>query len=267
MELKINRYKCGALCQVTTTNVCELCSWRCVPDTAVCNTVSVTSGVCNNPPLLDCHVIMRRRHVILGHYWWFVTLWSRWFNARAIKCISYPLYIYQWTRFSHSAQRKECLDFYFKYECRPYAYRRLVYGVYVSKLIRYSRACGSYHDFRDRMLLLTKKLLNQGFHIIKLKSPLWNVHGHQGYVSFVVIKIMSFFRSWLAIEFVPTVVRQMSLVEQELLKLPEHRIAPQVLVGFVSVFRFVCRVLIYGFWLPLCYLQTVLTQSVSIPMS
>jgi hypothetical protein len=65
MELKIIRYKCGALYQVTTTNVCELCSRRCVPDTAVCNTVSVTSGVCNNHPLLDCHVIMRRRHVVL----------------------------------------------------------------------------------------------------------------------------------------------------------------------------------------------------------
>ena len=37
------------------------------------------------------------------------------------------------------------------------------YGVYISQLIRYSRACGSYHDFLDRGLLLTRKLLNQGF--------------------------------------------------------------------------------------------------------
>ena len=35
------------------------------------------------------------------------------------------------------------------------------YGVYISKLIRYSRACDSYHDFLDRRLLLTRKLLNQ----------------------------------------------------------------------------------------------------------
>ena len=35
-----------------------------------------------------------------------------------------------------------------------------VYGVYISQLIRYSRACGSYRDFLDRGLLLTKKLLN-----------------------------------------------------------------------------------------------------------
>ena len=37
------------------------------------------------------------------------------------------------------------------------------YGVYISQLIRYSRACGSYQDFLDRGLLLTRKLLNQGF--------------------------------------------------------------------------------------------------------
>jgi hypothetical protein len=32
------------------------------------------------------------------------------------------------------------------------------YGVYISQLIRYSRACGSYQDFLDRGLLLTSKL-------------------------------------------------------------------------------------------------------------
>jgi hypothetical protein len=37
------------------------------------------------------------------------------------------------------------------------------YGVYISQLIRYSRACGSYHDFLDRGLLIAWKLLNQGF--------------------------------------------------------------------------------------------------------
>ena len=35
------------------------------------------------------------------------------------------------------------------------------YGVYTSQLIRYSRACGSYQDFLDRWLLLTRKILNQ----------------------------------------------------------------------------------------------------------
>ena len=36
------------------------------------------------------------------------------------------------------------------------------YGVYISQMIQYSRACCSYQDFRDRGLLLTRKLLNQG---------------------------------------------------------------------------------------------------------
>ena len=34
------------------------------------------------------------------------------------------------------------------------------YGVYISQLIRYSRAFSSYQDFLDRELLLTRKLLN-----------------------------------------------------------------------------------------------------------
>ena len=36
-------------------------------------------------------------------------------------------------------------------------------------LIWYSRACGSYHDFLDRGLLLIKKLLNQGFPLVQWK--------------------------------------------------------------------------------------------------
>ena len=38
-----------------------------------------------------------------------------------------------------------------------------VYGVYICQLIQYSRACGSYHDFLDRGLQLTRKLMNQWF--------------------------------------------------------------------------------------------------------
>jgi hypothetical protein len=47
-----------------------------------------------------------------------------------------------------------------------------VYGVYIYQLIGYSSACGSYQDFLDRRLLLTRKLLNQGFLLVKLKSSL-----------------------------------------------------------------------------------------------
>jgi hypothetical protein len=42
--------------------------------------------------------------------------------------------------------------------------------VYISQLIQYSRACSFYQDFLDRGLLLTRKLLNQVFLLVKLKS-------------------------------------------------------------------------------------------------
>ena len=51
------------------------------------------------------------------------------------------------------------------------------YGVYISQMIRYSIACGSYQDFLDRGLLLKRKLLNQGFLLIKLKSSLRKCYG------------------------------------------------------------------------------------------
>ena len=46
------------------------------------------------------------------------------------------------------------------------------YGVYISQLIQYSRACGSYQDVLDRGLLL-----NQGFLLVKLKSSLQKCYG------------------------------------------------------------------------------------------
>ena len=52
------------------------------------------------------------------------------------------------------------------------------YRVYISQLIRYSRACGSYQDFLDRGMLLTRKLLNQSFLLVKLKSSLRKFYGH-----------------------------------------------------------------------------------------
>jgi hypothetical protein len=85
------------------------------------------------------------------------------------------------------------------------------YGVYISELIRYSRACGSYQEFLDRELLLTRKLLNQGFLLVKLKSSLRKLYGRHhdlvdrygisvsqndhGYVPLVVNTSRSFPRS------------------------------------------------------------------------
>jgi hypothetical protein len=42
------------------------------------------------------------------------------------------------------------------------------YGVYVSRLIQYSRPCGSYQYFFNRGLLLTRKVLKQWFLFAKL---------------------------------------------------------------------------------------------------
>jgi hypothetical protein len=36
------------------------------------------------------------------------------------------------------------------------------YGINISQLMRYSRACGIYQDFLDRGCVLTQKLMNQG---------------------------------------------------------------------------------------------------------
>ena len=51
------------------------------------------------------------------------------------------------------------------------------YGVYISQLIRYSRTFGSNLDFLNKGLLLTRKLLNQWFLLVKLKSLLRMIYG------------------------------------------------------------------------------------------
>ena len=99
-----------------------------------------------------------------------------------------------------------------------------VFVVYISQLIWYSRACGSYHDFFDRELLVTRKLLNQGFLVVKLKSSLQTIYGchhdlasHYGisvshdhvYVPVMVITIRSFPHQWFIIGFVIRVIRRL----------------------------------------------------------
>ena len=43
------------------------------------------------------------------------------------------------------------------------------YGVYISQLVRYARACSNYVDFKRRCKALTSKLISQGFIESKLK--------------------------------------------------------------------------------------------------
>ena len=85
------------------------------------------------------------------------------------------------------------------------AFQQHLHMEYISQLIRYSRACGSYQEFLDRGLLLTRNLLNRRFLIVKLKSSLRKFYGwllcnicvtnDRGYVLLVVNTSRSFPRS------------------------------------------------------------------------
>jgi hypothetical protein len=120
-----------------------------------------------------------------------------------------------------------------------------------------------------RGLLLTRKSLNQGFFLVKLKSslrkfyywPLWNicVTNDHGYVPLVVNTSRSFPHSQLITEFVTRLTRPVPVVEQELPTLPEHLSSPPVCSGVCvtrSLVLYVCHVdrcLSFFFW-PLCCL-------------
>ena len=88
----------------------------------------------------------------------------------------------------------------------------LAYYVYISPLIRYSSVSGSYHDVLDRRLLLTWKLLNQGFLVVELNSRCICVTNDHWCVPFVVITIRSFPHLWLFTGLVTRVTCQVSLL-------------------------------------------------------
>ena len=48
--------------------------------------------------------------------------------------------------------------------------RATSYGVYISQLIRYARACSSIDDFNNRNRIISEKLLKQGYRYNKLKE-------------------------------------------------------------------------------------------------
>ena len=51
------------------------------------------------------------------------------------------------------------------------------YGVYVSQLIHYTRACSNYQDFMELGNVLTTKLLSQGYQKPKLVATLKKFYG------------------------------------------------------------------------------------------
>ena len=54
------------------------------------------------------------------------------------------------------------------------------YGVFISQLIRYARACSSYECFILRAARLSSKLLGQGYVMERLKSSLRKFYGRYG---------------------------------------------------------------------------------------
>jgi hypothetical protein len=97
-----------------------------------------------------------------------------------------------------------------------------------------------------RGLLLTSKLLNQGFFLVKLKSSIRKFYGrHHDLVDRYGLSVSqmtricsmcispSFPHSWLIIGFVTRLTQRVPLVEQELLTRPEHLSSSRFLVGFV----------------------------------
>ena len=107
--------------------------------------------------------------------------------------------------------------------------------------------------------------------------PIWNIciTNDHGYVPLVVNTSRSFPHSWLITGFVTRLTRRVSLVEQELFTLQEHLSSPLVFswvpvarslvvcVCFVYRCLVFCTFSIYGFWLPLWYLQTVLKTAMA----
>ena len=140
------------------------------------------------------------------------------------------------------------------------------------------------NDVHSKFVILTEKILSQGFFLVKLKSALRQFYGRHTndheYIPLVVSTSRSFTHSWLITGFVTSFTRRVPLVEQELPTLPEPLSSPPVFSG-VRVARslvlcvcFVDRCLYFFFW-PLCclfdlrilitslwYLQTLLARMV-----
>ena len=60
----------------------------------------------------------------------------------------------------------------------------LNFAIVIMELICYYRVCDSYKDFFDRGLLLTGKILNERFLLVKLKASLQKSYGrHHDFVN------------------------------------------------------------------------------------
>ena len=118
------------------------------------------------------------------------------------------------------------------------------YGVYISQLIRYSRACDIYEDFIGRARLLTQKLLNQGYVAPKLKSSLLKFYGrHHDLVDRydkTITQMKEDLFPWcpFLLHNLTWTTWQVPCRKQRLLTLPEHLSLPPVFGGVHVVHLF-----------------------------
>jgi hypothetical protein len=59
----------------------------------------------------------------------------------------------------------------------PHEHASPAYGVYISQLIRYARACSTYDQFLVRGSLFTDKLMSQGFQLSRLQTAFRKFYG------------------------------------------------------------------------------------------
>ena len=57
------------------------------------------------------------------------------------------------------------------------------YGVYTSQVIRYARVCNKADDFKERIKLLTSKLIKKGFTINRLKNTMKECLGRHSWIA------------------------------------------------------------------------------------
>ena len=81
----------------------------------------------------------------------------------------------------HTRLYDKCDDFDFTIVNFPHLSSNIpsspAYGVYISQLVRYSRACSHYNDFLARAKVLTQRLLLQQFLLPMLKSSFKKFYG------------------------------------------------------------------------------------------
>ena len=92
--------------------------------------------------------------------------------------------------------------FYFKIVNFPFfdgnVPRSPSYGVYISQLIRFARVCPNYDDFNNRDLILTVKLLKQGYRYHKIRKAFSKFyHRHSVLIVKYNIGLKTLLKSWI----------------------------------------------------------------------